>query len=83
MAGNSVEPGRTVTSKLVAILAAFANGRDYTLSEPAMQTNLAVSTGAPAAERPRPRLWSNGNPARLPLHATCWARCCSPSDRGR
>ena len=36
--------GRTVTSKLVAILAAFANGRDYTLSELAMQTNLAVST---------------------------------------
>jgi IclR family acetate operon transcriptional repressor len=44
MAGNSNEPGRTVTSKLAAILVAFANGRDYTLSELAMQTNLAVST---------------------------------------
>ena len=44
MAGNSNEPGRTVTSKLAAILVAFTNGRDYTLSELAMQTNLAVST---------------------------------------
>jgi DNA-binding IclR family transcriptional regulator len=44
MAGNSGEPGRTVTSKLVAILTAFTNSRDYTLSELAMQTNLATST---------------------------------------
>jgi DNA-binding IclR family transcriptional regulator len=44
MAGNSNEPGRTVTSKLAAILVAFTNGRDYTLSELAMHTNLAVST---------------------------------------
>jgi DNA-binding IclR family transcriptional regulator len=44
MAGNSAEPGRTVTSKLAAILIAFTNGRDYTLSELAMQTNLATST---------------------------------------
>lgn len=44
MAGNANEPGRTVTSKLAAILVAFTNGRDYTLSELAMQTNLAVST---------------------------------------
>jgi DNA-binding IclR family transcriptional regulator len=33
-----------VTSKLAAILMAFTNGRDYTLSELAMQTNLAIST---------------------------------------
>ena len=44
MAGNSNEPGRTVTSKLAAILVAFANGRDFTLSELAMHTNLAMST---------------------------------------
>ena len=44
MAGNSNEPGRTVTSKLAAILVAFTNGRDYTLSELAMHTNLAIST---------------------------------------
>ena len=44
MAGNSGEPGRTVTSKLAAILTAFTGGHDYTLSELAMQTNLAVST---------------------------------------
>ena len=44
MAGNSGEPGRTVTSKLAALLTAFTCGRDYTLSELAMHTNLAVST---------------------------------------
>ena len=44
MAGNSGVPGRTVTSKLAAILTAFTGGWDYTLSELAMQTNLAVST---------------------------------------
>lgn len=44
MAGNSGEPGRTVTSKLAAILIAFTNGRDFTLSELAMHTNLAIST---------------------------------------
>jgi DNA-binding IclR family transcriptional regulator len=44
LAGNSGEPGRTVTSKLAAILTAFSTGRDYTLSELAAQTDLAVST---------------------------------------
>jgi IclR family acetate operon transcriptional repressor len=44
MAGNSGEPGRTVTSKLAAILTAFTTGRDYTLSELAAQTNLPIST---------------------------------------
>lgn len=44
MAGNSGEPGRTVTSKLAAILTAFTSGSNHTLSELSMQTNLAVST---------------------------------------
>jgi IclR family transcriptional regulator, acetate operon repressor len=44
MAGNSGAPGRTVTSKLAAILLAFVNGSDHTLSELAAQTDLAVST---------------------------------------
>jgi DNA-binding IclR family transcriptional regulator len=44
MAGNSAEPGRTVTSKLAAILTAFTSSREYTLSELATQTDLAVST---------------------------------------
>lgn len=44
MAGNSSEPGRTVTSKLAVILVAFTNGSEFTLSELAMQTNLAIST---------------------------------------
>lgn len=44
MAGNSAEPGRTVTSKLVAILTAFTNGREFTLSELAAHTGLSVSS---------------------------------------
>jgi DNA-binding IclR family transcriptional regulator len=44
MAGNSGEPGRTVISKFVAILMAFTDGREFTLSELALQTDLAVST---------------------------------------
>ena len=44
MAGNSSEPGRTVTSKLAAILTAFTSSREYTLSELATQTDLAIST---------------------------------------
>ena len=44
MAGNSGEPGRTVTSKIAAILTTFTNGTDYTLSELAVQTDLAIST---------------------------------------
>ena len=44
MAGNSGQPGRSVTSKTVAILSAFTVGRAFTLSELAHQTNLPVST---------------------------------------
>jgi hypothetical protein len=44
VAGNSGQPGRTVTSKIVSILCAFPVGRAFTLSELARQTNLPVST---------------------------------------
>jgi IclR family acetate operon transcriptional repressor len=44
MAGNSGEPGRTVTSKLAAILTAFQGGEVHTLSELAARTDLAIST---------------------------------------
>jgi DNA-binding IclR family transcriptional regulator len=44
VAGNSGQPGRTVTSKIVAILSAFTVGRALTLTELAHQTNLPVST---------------------------------------
>src|SRR5690348_6463284 len=44
MAGNSGEPGRTVTSKIAAILSAFTTGREHTVSSLAGQTDLPVST---------------------------------------
>lgn len=44
MAGNSGEPGRTVTSKIAPILGAFTCGREHTLSDVAAQVDLPVST---------------------------------------
>ena len=44
MAGNAVESGRTVTSKVTAILMAFADGSDWSLSELARLTNIPLTT---------------------------------------
>jgi DNA-binding IclR family transcriptional regulator len=44
MAGNSSAPGRTVTSKLSAILLVFGDGGVHTLTEIAEATNLPTST---------------------------------------
>jgi DNA-binding IclR family transcriptional regulator len=44
MAGNSAEPGRSVTSKIVAILLTFHDGNEHSLSEIARLTCLPVST---------------------------------------
>jgi DNA-binding IclR family transcriptional regulator len=44
MAGNSAEPGRSVTSKIVAILLAFRDGSEHSLTEIARLTRLPVST---------------------------------------
>jgi DNA-binding IclR family transcriptional regulator len=44
MAGNSAEPGRSVTSKVVAILLAFQDGNEHSLTEIATLTCLPVST---------------------------------------
>jgi DNA-binding IclR family transcriptional regulator len=44
MAGNSAEPGRSVTSKVVAILLTFTNGSTYSLTEIARLAGLSVST---------------------------------------
>src|SRR6266568_4043611 len=44
MAGNSAEPGRSVTSKVVAILLAFHDGSEHSLTEIAQLTCLPVST---------------------------------------
>jgi DNA-binding IclR family transcriptional regulator len=44
MAGNSAEPGRSVTSKIVAILLTFHDGHEHSLTEIAQLTCLPVST---------------------------------------
>ena len=44
MAGNAVESGRTVTSKVTAILMAFADGTEWSLSELARMTNIPLTT---------------------------------------
>ena len=44
MAGNSTDPGRSVTSKVTAILLAFADGGVHTLTEIAGIANLPTST---------------------------------------
>ena len=44
MAGNALESGRTVTSKVTAILMAFASGSDWSLSELARLTNIPLTT---------------------------------------
>jgi DNA-binding IclR family transcriptional regulator len=44
LAGNSTDPGRSVTSKVTAILMAFADGDIHTLTEIAAFANLPTST---------------------------------------
>src|SRR5712692_2117114 len=44
MARNSAEPGRSVTSKVVAILLTFHDGDEHSLTEIARLTGLPVST---------------------------------------
>jgi DNA-binding IclR family transcriptional regulator len=44
MAGNAVEAGRSVTSKVTAILMAFADGSHWTLSELARLTHIPLTT---------------------------------------
>ncbi len=44
MAGNSADPGRSVTSKVTDILMSFADGRVHTLTEIAGAANLPTST---------------------------------------
>jgi DNA-binding IclR family transcriptional regulator len=44
MAGNGTDPGRSVTSKVTAILSTFQHGETFSLTEIARLTNLPVST---------------------------------------
>jgi DNA-binding IclR family transcriptional regulator len=44
MAGNSADSGRSVTSKVIAILLTFTGGQEYSLTEIARLTGLPIST---------------------------------------
>jgi DNA-binding IclR family transcriptional regulator len=44
MAGNSADAGRSVTSKVIAILMTFMDGSEYSLTEIARLTSLPIST---------------------------------------
>jgi DNA-binding IclR family transcriptional regulator len=44
MAGNSTEPGQSVTSRVAAVLLAFSDSNEYSLTEIARLTGLPVST---------------------------------------
>jgi DNA-binding IclR family transcriptional regulator len=44
MAGNSADSGRSVTSKVIAILSAFSNGGAFSLTELARLTRMPLST---------------------------------------
>src|SRR5947207_9541075 len=44
MSGNSADAGRSVTSKVIAILLTFADGSVYSLTEIARRTGLPIST---------------------------------------
>ena len=59
MAGNAVESGRTVTSKVTAILMAFADGTGWSLSELARITNIPLTTTHRlVTDSSRPSSWS-------------------------
>src|ERR1700752_4935762 len=47
MAGNSTDPGRSVTSKVTAILMVFADGDVHSLTENAAYADLPTSTAPP------------------------------------
>jgi DNA-binding IclR family transcriptional regulator len=73
MAGNSTDPGRSVTSKVTAILMVFADRGEHTLTDIAEATNLPTSTAHRLAsdlvawrllERTEERTYRTG----LPLH---------------
>ena len=44
MAGNCLDSGRTVTSKVTAILLTFAQGNEHSMAEIARLTGLPIST---------------------------------------
>src|SRR2546421_124505 len=63
MAGNSSEPGRSVTSKVVAILLTFHDGEEHSLTE------IARLTGLPVSPTHRP-VTTFAHAPRLPAHAS-------------
>ena len=80
MAGNSTDPGRSVTSKVTAILMAFADGDVHTLTEIAAMANLPTSTAHRLAselvawrllERTEERSYRIGLPSSPPRSSSC------------
>ena len=70
MAGNSTDPGRSVTSKVTAILMVFADGDVHTLTE--------IAATRTCRRRPRtawPRNWSPGAFSNAPRNAATGSVC--------
>ena len=86
MAGNSTDPGRSVTSKVTAILMAFADGGIHTLTDVAGAANLPTSTAHRLAselvawrllERTEDRSYRIALPLRMIGSENCASEFCS------
>src|ERR1700754_2782531 len=86
MAGNSTDPGRSVTSKVTAILMVFADDGVHTLTEIACRANLPTSTAHRLAselvawrllERTEDRNYRIGLPLRMIASDYSEAEVCS------
>ena len=86
MAGNSADPGRSVTSKVTAILMVFADGDEHTLTEIAAAADLPTSTAHRLAselvawrllERTEERSYRIGLPLRMIASEYAESEVCS------
>jgi len=86
MAGNSTDPGRSVTSKATAILMVFADGDVHSLTEIAASADLSTSTAHRLAselvawrllERTEERSYRIGLPLRMIASEYCESEVCS------
>ena len=86
MAGNSTDAGRSVSSKVTAILMVFADGDVHTLTEIAASADLLTSTAHRLAselvawrllERTEERSYRIGLPLRIIASEYCESEVCS------
>src|ERR1700754_3743092 len=89
MAGNSTDPGRSVTSKVTAILMVFADGDVHTVTEIAAYADLPTSTAHRLAselvawrllERTEERSYRSGLPLRMSASESSEWKVCSESE---